>query len=305
MKPFLIKTLVAALLLGIVATGLDAVLTWRSLGRQFERYADFNVIRAGRSSADLIVLGNSRARYHYDSRIISERTGLSCYNLGIIGYPIVEQLGKLQYHLSHNPPPKAIIINLDPASWEELSRDTIGRYEQFLDDIRDPIVLGMIKDKVGFRYMDLLPWARFAGYPGYVWKITLNDTLQNGHRGFVADPTAMSPAALAQVIPPYEHLERQFDTYLGIIKAHRQRYWPNTKVLFVESIYFERDSTPILDQLAGHPDAKMGELIRLDLSWVNDTVYFMNRTHLNERGAAHFSAILSDSLVNWSGSFTE
>lgn len=296
MRRFLRKTFFAVLLFGLLAAALDALITWRSHGKQYERYADFNVINSGGSAAEVLILGNSRARYHFDPRVLSERLGARCYNLGMIGYPLLDQLGKLRYHLAHNPAPEMVIVNLDPASWEFLSRDTIGQYEQFLDDIRDPLVFNMVKDKTGFRYADLLPWARFAGYPGYVWKIVSGDTIKNCFGGFVADPIVMPPAALKQVIPPYSHMSQSFDAYLAALREHRKVYWPGVKVVFVESPYFERDRTEILPHLAGRLEA-YENLVPLDMSWVHDTVLFMNRSHLNEAGAAYFSNLLADSLL--------
>ncbi|HOZ41314.1 MAG TPA: hypothetical protein PLL25_10950, partial [Flavobacteriales bacterium] len=129
MRTFLRKTLVAAALCALLAILLDLGLAWRSKGNQYERYADLNVIRAGKAEAEILVIGNSRARYHYDPRVITERLGSRCYNLGMIGYPLQDQLGKLQYYLEHSPAPELVIVNVDIASMKPLARDTIIQYE--------------------------------------------------------------------------------------------------------------------------------------------------------------------------------
>ena len=296
MRRFLLRTSLAALLFALLAVGMDAILGWCSYGKQFERYADLNVIRAGDSSADLVVIGNSRARYHYDSRVISQQLGRCCYNLGMIGYPVLDQLGKLQYHLKHNAMPRTVIVNLDPDSWYTLSRDTIIQYEQFLDDIRDPVILGMVRGKQGFRPSDPLPWARFAGYPGYVWKMITCDTVTNCHAGFVADTTVMPEAAFAKVLPPYQHDKRKFTAYLEAVRDHRDTYWPESRIVFVESPWFERQEPVILPHLLPLLDKERETALELDLSWAGDTSLFMNRTHLNAAGAARFSMLLCDSM---------
>jgi hypothetical protein len=77
MRTFLRKTLVAAALCALLAILLDLGLAWRSKGNQYERYADLNVIRAGKAEAEVVVIGNSRARYHYDARVLSDRLGIA------------------------------------------------------------------------------------------------------------------------------------------------------------------------------------------------------------------------------------
>lgn len=297
MRPFLQRTFVAAVLCALVALVLDQALRWRSAGHQYERYADLNVIRAGRSKADVLVLGNSRARYHYDTRVIGARLGRSCYNLGMIGHPILDQLGKLRYHLEHNPPPSLVIVNMDIDSWRRLERDTISQYEQFLDDIRDPVVLGLVRHKVGFKRPDVLPWARFAGFPGYVWKIAAGDTVTNVFNGFVSDTTVMPAAALKKVLPPYVHDGPRFAAYLSAIRAHRRHCWPQARIVYVESPTFEHDRVEVLPHLLPLIDARYESALPIDLSWVHDTTLFMNRTHLNHRGAAVFSRLVADSLL--------
>lgn len=296
MRAFLRKTLIAIALFAALATALDALIAWRSHGRQFERYADLNVINAGKPSPQVVVMGNSRARYHFDPRILEAALGERCYNLGMIGYPVMDQLGKLAYHLRHNTPPDLVIVNMDEASWLPLSRDTITQYEQFLDDIRDPVIFDLVRPKNGFKYTDLLPWSRFSGYPGYVWKIACGDTLLNAFNGFIADTTVMPPAALRKALLPYSHDTAAFDTYLDAIRAHRASHWPGVRIVYVESPYFQRGTNVVLPWLEGRLDTTYERALAIDLGWVGDTGLFMNRTHLNQFGAERYSRILSDSL---------
>lgn len=295
MRPFLWKTLVAAALCALLALVLDLALSWRAAGRQFERYADLNVIRAGKAAAQVVVIGNSRARYHYDARVMAQRLGRTCYNLGMIGYPVLDQLGKLQYYLEHAPEPELVVVNVDVASWRPMARDTIIQYEQFLDDIRDPAVLDIVRNKTGFRPADLLPWARYAGFPEYVLKIATLDTVTNVHAGFVASTEVLDPARARAVDVPKDALDG-LDGYLDAVRAHRSIHWPNARVAFVETPFHGSDSLWILRALAPRLDPRWETAVPVDLSWTNDPSNFMNRTHLNARGAAHFTALVADSL---------
>ena len=41
-----------------------------------------------KSTADILIFGNSRANHHYNPKIIEEETGLTCYNTGRDGQSI-------------------------------------------------------------------------------------------------------------------------------------------------------------------------------------------------------------------------
>ena len=297
MRRFLKKTLFAVLLLGAIATALDAVLSLRSRGKQFKPHADFNIINTGRARAQIVVIGDSRALYGIDPRILAAALGKRCYNLGMNGYPITEQLAKLRYSIHYNGVPELVVACMDRGCWQRLHLDTIFQYEQFLDDIRDPFVLDMVKDKVGFRPVDVLPWARFAGFPGYVASIVMDDTLSNAHDGFLADEQVMPHRALRIKVPPYRHDTANFGSYLRAIREHRARFWPHARIVYVEMPFFKRDSNVVMPHLIGQLDPAYERAFTFDLSLTDDTALFLDRTHLNGAGAQRFTRMLADSLA--------
>ncbi len=297
MRPFLKRTLLFVLLVGAIATALDVVLIVLSRGKQFKPHTDFNIINTGQRRPQVVVIGDSRARYGIDPRILAKALGKRCYNLGMLGHPVAEQLGKLRYAIRHNGEPELVLAVMDAGSWRRLHLDTIFMYEQFLDDIRDPLVLDMVKDKVGFRPVDVLPWARFAGFPGYVATIAMGDTQPNAFNGFLADERVMSLPVTQEGFEAYQHDSANFHAYLRIIREHRSLHWPHARLVFIEAPYFQLDSDVIMPHLVGQLDTTFERAVPLDLSLVRDPALFQDRMHLNAKGAARFTAVLADSLL--------
>jgi len=84
---------------------------------------------------DILIFGNSRASHHYISDLISQKTGLSCYNLGRDGMkmPYYEALLKsvLSYHT-----PKVVILDLNLNDFEHQHEE-----EQKLTTVFMPYIL--------------------------------------------------------------------------------------------------------------------------------------------------------------------
>jgi hypothetical protein len=62
---------------------------------------------------EIFVLGSSRALNNYSPEIIRERTGMSCYNLGVSGSNILFHEAILDLVLSRDSLPKLIVYNID------------------------------------------------------------------------------------------------------------------------------------------------------------------------------------------------
>lgn len=62
-------------------------------------------------SEDVLVFGSSRAIHHYDTKVLSDTLGMSCYNLGQDGCGIILSYGRLMMALnSHRP--KVVICDI-------------------------------------------------------------------------------------------------------------------------------------------------------------------------------------------------
>ena len=82
------------------------------------------------TSEDILIFGSSRAIHHYNPAIISDSTGLSCYNCGQDGNGIILNYGRLQM-IEQRYVPKLIIYDITP-SFDILTGDDNHKYLSWL-----------------------------------------------------------------------------------------------------------------------------------------------------------------------------
>jgi hypothetical protein len=111
------RILVFLALVATVLTALDQLIDGGLRRITTAKYGSLNRIMAGRVGTEIIISGSSRAAFHYDSRKISEITGRSTYNIGMIGARIDVQLGLLKAYLKHNRPPRVVLLNLETSTF--------------------------------------------------------------------------------------------------------------------------------------------------------------------------------------------
>lgn len=130
MKIFLIKiTSLSFVLLGIIY-GVDYFI-WEGIKKSsYREISKWNEVIEGGIDAEILIVGSSRALVHFDPRIIEEKTGMTCYNLGLDGSKYEAQRKVLELYLEKNEKPKILIWSLDFGSFEEV--EGIYRYEQFI-----------------------------------------------------------------------------------------------------------------------------------------------------------------------------
>jgi len=69
------------------------------------------------ANEDILIFGNSRASHHYIPELITEKTGLSCYNLGRDGMKMLYYETLLKSVLSYHTP-KVVILDLNLNDFE-------------------------------------------------------------------------------------------------------------------------------------------------------------------------------------------
>lgn len=98
------------LLLTVLLQGIIFFITRRI------KIGDFGVLNAienGIINTEMLVCGSSIGQSHYDPEILSEVTGISCYNIGLSGSALGVQLPALKWYLDKNRSPRFIIQNID------------------------------------------------------------------------------------------------------------------------------------------------------------------------------------------------
>lgn len=112
MRSFIIKGVILAILLIGADRLIGYGLKWMYDNQKDEEY--FYASEAmERQQCDIVILGSSRARNHYNPKILSDSLGLSCYNAGRSGYFLMYQSAQLQVMLSRYTP-KWVILDIVP-----------------------------------------------------------------------------------------------------------------------------------------------------------------------------------------------
>jgi hypothetical protein len=276
-------------------------------------YGAWNQMMQGKVNADVLISGSSRAEYHYDPRTIEATTGLSAFNLGRNGSQTDVEFAVLKTYLEHNRKPRLIVHNLDAFTFVS-SRDVYDP-ALYVPYLRDPELYPTLRqinhDFVKSRYVPLygyvvqdinfswvmgfkalLGWSppqdHFLGFSPRAKQWT--DDFQNFRTN---NPNGVNFAIERRGVEVLEQL-------IQLCKAN------GIKLVFVYSPeYSEMQS---LETNRGHI---FGEFQRLatrygvpiwDYSkwkYAGDTAYFYNSQHLNERGAAVFSADLASRLQQY------
>lgn len=112
MRSFIFKGLIFAVLLFGADRLVGYGLKWLYNNQKDEEY--FYASEAmERQKCDLVILGSSRARNHYNPEILSDCLGMSCFNAGRSGHFLMYQSAQLHVMLSRYTP-KWIILDVVP-----------------------------------------------------------------------------------------------------------------------------------------------------------------------------------------------
>jgi len=143
MRPFLLKILSISFALIGLTYGVDFFIEKGIKTSSYREISKWNEVIEGGIDADILIVGSSRALVHFDPRIIEEKTGMTCYNLGLDGSKYSSQEKVLDLYLAHNKKPKILIWSLDLGSFQPI--EGIYRYEQFLPFWNEPEVKSILK----------------------------------------------------------------------------------------------------------------------------------------------------------------
>ena len=164
MKRFLIRTALFALFFAGMMFVLEQ-LTTNGLHRlKSEPFSDWNRIRMGEVSEEMVILGSSRAMYHYDPRILEDSLGIGVYNLGVEGAGPWLSEARWNYYFDHHPAPKYAVLNLDITSFR---RDpNIFAKLQYMPYLNDSSIFRGLYHLDGSVWQErFLPMYRYHGYP--------------------------------------------------------------------------------------------------------------------------------------------
>lgn len=112
MKQYMLKAMLLLALLFVADRGIGYGLKWMYFNQKGEDY--FYTTKAlDVQTAEVLVLGSSRARNHYDPEILEDSLGMTCYNAGRSGCFLVYQRAQLDLILDRYTP-KMVVLEVTP-----------------------------------------------------------------------------------------------------------------------------------------------------------------------------------------------
>ncbi|MDH4202551.1 MAG: hypothetical protein OEV87_06620 [Phycisphaerae bacterium] len=267
--------------------------------------------KALRAQADIVVLGSSRARHHYDPELIEKITGKTVFNAGVDGLYIPYIQGAADLLMSRYKP-KLLVIEIDPFYFTETHfKDNLLRVEALAPYIDDSDILKeQIFDLSGFnRMVYSFHTIRFNGKPwSFLSNIIRQDCCPNGfspikkvmepaewkdkiedktskYENFVLDPKAVE--MLSKTIQQAKSL--RVGVVLVTSPEWREQIEEVQVLLSLSSVVktiSEEEQVPyVMATLDQYPEFR-------------DPSYYADPSHLNEQGARRFSETLGTILVH-------
>jgi len=269
----------------------------------------WNRLVTGKINAEILCSGASRALVHFDSEIIGNELGLSCYNIGLDGSPLNFQLPMLKTYFKHNRPPKLLIQSLGIISIE--TGKHIFRAYQYIPYLNEEdLYENLIKyDSKFWRYRHL-PIFGFATYGmqlrsdamAGLFGISLRSERKLGFKAidmkWTGDFDSFKESHPDGIEYPIE--EEAIEDLRNIITL-AQKY--GTEVILVYSPeYYENQSLTLNHAEIVNLFRSVAEEYGLKfLDYSEDSIsyhkeFFYNSQHLNASGAALFSKELAKDL---------
>lgn len=297
MKKFLRQIFFFTLILFLLASAFDVVLTTRALRMKVPPYVSWNDLYRQNINADVLIMGSSRAYVQFNPAIIDTILRTTSYNLGMNGRAADSQILKYKvFRHRGNRKPKLILYEVSHGTMQESNG-----YErsQFVPYIHDPYLWRLCHKQEEFSFADLLlPAWRFLGRPNLMRTI-LSPAAQQGddnpvYKGFRSyDKKWDGSAFRKQTSVSYTHdtaVIRQFRDFLTDCCRDSIQVVLVTSPFYIGGTRKMADSTGMHNMFA--QIAHDFDLPFLDYTYDElcyDTAYFYNTMHLNRTGANLFS----------------
>lgn len=304
MKQFVYKVLITFVVIVLLATGLDALITYRLHRSDARLFKSWNDLYFGNLKCDAVIMGSSRAWVQFSPVIIDSVLSTDSYNLGVDGRCIDAEVVKYNVYRQHNPKPKLIIQNVD---YGTLALSNGYDREQFLPYLRDDFLFSLTKESEDFSWADrYLPLIRYAGYlqvvkEGLGLHNKLNKfPLQKGYYGR-NEHWDGSVFETIESVPFCQNPEavKIFDNYLAQCKADGIQVVLVFAPIYigvtqkVDNVQYVFDYYDSIATKYGYP------ILNYTFDSISyDTAYFYNASHLNKQGAELFSRHLAEDIKN-------
>lgn len=275
-------------------------------------YSVWNDLYNGEINSDIVIYGSSNAWVEIDPGIISDRLGVSAYNLGINGHNFGLQYFRHSILLKFNRSPKLIIHTINAATFQKA--EDLYNPDQFLPYmLKNEEMKNALIRYNGYKIIDFhLPLIRYYGKKKAILHslyLILNPSSNvimrlKGYQGKNKPWTD----DLKKAKEENQYLEFKLDTsliylfenYYNECKKNNIRIILVTPPEFIEGQEFVRNRPELM--ALNHKLSQKLDIPFFDYS--NDTMsfqkkYFYNSGHLNITGAELFTNKLIDDLKKY------
>jgi hypothetical protein len=300
-----IKKILLLLVSLIVIDRLGAIILEKMFYSQHhgDDYVSIQTIKD--TTADVLIMGSSRASHHYNCAIIEKLTGLNTYNGGrdMMGIHYVEAILPIRFK-AH--PPKVLVLDIMPNNFCKGGQDGQKYFDILHNTLlpfanKYPSIMDYIKTQSSITALQAKACASYA-YNSMVGTMFQNTFTHLGHqqvKGYEPIYSAIDSLKLLQPLFNENNLQDVFDTssfqsLINILEVCKQN---NTRVIVVFSpFYFQRKVLPSSSIKFNALQQQYGFKL---LDYTNNANYtqhaklFYDELHLNDTGAGLLSKEVS------------
>ena len=290
MKKFLTNIAIFFAIVAVVDFSLGKVLHYLQSTAGGRTGAEYYACK--KSNEDVIIMGSSRASHHYVPKIITERTGLSCFNAGQDGNGIIMQYGRWKM-ISERYAPKLIIYDITH-DFDFVANDNmtyIDRLKPFCtdEDVRNYIASLFPIERVktlsslycnNYKFIEMLSdCIRKTDYMNTAGYIPLYGNIR---KEVLEKKQTKKKSEVATDDVKLLYLEQ-------LVKEAREK---GTEVVFVVSPYwngggYSIDAYRSVRNIAEKYNVGFDDLLNTEIS--RNPNYFEDSHHLNDKGARVFT----------------
>jgi len=268
-------------------------------------------VSSGKINADILFQGTSRVLYMMNPAIVTEKTGYSCYNSGVLATDIKNHITMLSLYLEHNRKPRYIFQEITPYY---LGKDRDAEYPSFnyIPYLDDEIISGYVSrfDK-RLSTLNHFPLMKYSYYNSKV----ITDVIA----GFTSCWRGSKERKSAN---GFEYLDREWDgkweafkkanpngyevkvdttilnlysEYIQLVKSQNIPLIFYEAPVWSESLPFTLNRPQMLAVIDSLCQANSVLFLKFDtLEMCRHKEYFFNSTHTTPQGTDIFSGIFSD-----------
>lgn len=248
------------------------------------------------TTADVIILGSSRASRHYIPDIIEDSLNLTCFNTGLDGNYLLNSCAIFKSIITRYYP-KIVIFDLNP---DELFVGTEG-YDQLSSLLpyyrTKKEIRSIVNLKSKFERIKLI--SRIYPFNSTMLAIAEGNLLHEDIqilKGYLPLSGCLIDTTLIKIHEPDEKLDSNKIEALKVLALESKAH--GIRLIFIQSPryadVYQKTSISLLNELTNNYDAEFWNYV--DTPMLRKPEYFKDRPHMNDSGAHKFTITVAKRL---------